>query len=115
MSVHASVCIIHYKLRYILNVMSQSVHTSVCIMHYKLRYILDVISYVLFIDEVKKITEENREMKDQTQCKICCEETVSIVFLPCGHLTACTQCAPALKSCPVCRTEIKGSVKVMFK
>jgi hypothetical protein len=52
--------------------------------------------YVLFIDEVKKITEENREMKDQTQCKICCEETVSIVFLPCGHLTACTQCAPAL-------------------
>lgn len=66
-------------------------------------------------DEVKKITEENREMKDQTQCKICCEETVSIVFLPCGHLTACTQCAPALKSCPVCRTEIKGSVKVMFK
>ncbi|CAG2255224.1 BIRC7_8 [Mytilus edulis] len=65
--------------------------------------------------DVKKISQENQEMKEQTQCKICCEMPVSIVFLPCGHLSSCSQCAPALKSCPVCRSEIKGSVKVQFK
>ncbi|CAG2231340.1 BIRC2_3 [Mytilus edulis] len=70
---------------------------------------------VLSKDNVKKIADENNEMKEQTQCKICCEMPVSIVFLPCGHLSSCSQCAPALKSCPVCRSEIKGSVKVQFK
>ncbi|XP_052090054.1 baculoviral IAP repeat-containing protein 2-like isoform X2 [Mytilus californianus] len=70
---------------------------------------------VLSKDNVKKISDENKEMKEQTQCKICCEMPVSIVFLPCGHLSSCSQCAPALKSCPVCRSEIKGSVKVQFK
>ncbi|XP_052090055.1 putative inhibitor of apoptosis [Mytilus californianus] len=70
---------------------------------------------ILSKDNVKKIAEENKEMKEQTQCKICCEMPVSIVILPCGHLSSCSQCAPALKSCPVCRSEIKGSVKVQFK
>lgn len=62
-------------------------------------------------DEVKK---ENEFMKEAQMCKICCEEKVSIVFLPCGHLVSCAQCAPALKKCPMCRKPIKGSTKVTF-
>lgn len=62
-------------------------------------------------DEVKK---ENELMKEAQMCKICCEERVSIVFLPCGHLVSCAQCAPALKKCPMCRKPIKGSTKVTF-
>ena len=33
------------------------------------------------------------------------------VFLPCGHLICCVQCAPALKDCPLCRQPIHGTVK----
>ncbi|KAJ8315570.1 hypothetical protein KUTeg_007720 [Tegillarca granosa] len=51
------------------------------------------------------------EREDQTCCKICVEKEVSIVFLPCGHLCSCVECAPALKQCPICRATIKGTVK----
>lgn len=62
--------------------------------------------------DYKTLLSENEELKEQKTCKICCEETVSIVFLPCGHLVCCAQCSPALKDCPVCRTNIKGTVRV---
>lgn len=57
------------------------------------------------------LSEENEQLKDQTCCKICVEKEVSIVFLPCGHLCSCVECAPALKQCPICRATIKGTVK----
>lgn len=59
-----------------------------------------------------QLVAENEELKDRTRCKICCENSVSIVFLPCGHLVCCAQCAPALKKCAICRKEIKGTVRV---
>ena len=36
-------------------------------------------------------------------CKICCCEPQGVIFLPCGHLGACKNCASRLKSCcPFC-------------
>ncbi|XP_022291924.2 baculoviral IAP repeat-containing protein 8-like [Crassostrea virginica] len=58
--------------------------------------------------------KENESLKESKLCKICCDRTIAIVFLPCGHLVCCGQCAPALKKCPVCRKAIKGSTRVTF-
>ncbi|XP_076113477.1 death-associated inhibitor of apoptosis 2-like isoform X1 [Mytilus galloprovincialis] len=63
---------------------------------------------------VKCLEEENRNLKDQQTCKICLDEPVSIVFLPCGHMAACINCAPALRRCPICRAFIKGTVKAIM-
>ncbi|CAC5368151.1 BIRC2_3 [Mytilus coruscus] len=63
---------------------------------------------------VKSLEEENRNLKDQQTCKICLDEPVSIVFLPCGHMAACSTCAPALRRCPICRAFIKGTVKAIM-
>ncbi|XP_061192230.1 baculoviral IAP repeat-containing protein 3-like [Saccostrea echinata] len=65
-------------------------------------------------DDIKELTQRNSEMRERTMCILCCEERVSIVFLPCGHLVSCAQCSPALKNCPVCRESIKGTVRVSF-
>ncbi|XP_057335009.1 death-associated inhibitor of apoptosis 1-like [Microplitis mediator] len=46
------------------------------------------------------------EAEDQNRCKICLWEELGIVFLPCGHLVACTKCAPSLTRCAVCRENI---------
>ena len=54
---------------------------------------------------------ENRRLKDQRTCKICMDQEIGVVFLPCGHLISCVQCAPALKDCPLCRQPIHGTVK----
>ncbi|XP_013390417.1 baculoviral IAP repeat-containing protein 2-like [Lingula anatina] len=61
--------------------------------------------------EIKSLLEENKRLKEERICKICMDEEVSVVFLPCGHLVACVQCAPALRNCAICRTAIKGTVR----
>ena len=47
-------------------------------------------------------------------CKICLDREIGVVFLPCGHQLACTQCALCLTDCPVCRKVIRGTVRTFF-
>ncbi|KAL5011157.1 hypothetical protein ScPMuIL_013462 [Solemya velum] len=62
-------------------------------------------------DDAVTLVEENRQLKEQRMCKVCMDEEVSVVFLPCGHLVCCPGCAPAMRKCPICRKNIKGSVR----
>merc|ERR1711953_1631337 len=57
------------------------------------------------------LMSENARLKEQRTCKICMDAEVGVVFLPCGHLCSCVNCAPALKDCPVCRRAIQGTVR----
>jgi len=61
--------------------------------------------------EANDLESENRRLKEQRTCKICMDNEIGVVFLPCGHLICCVQCAPALKDCPLCRQPIHGTVK----
>lgn len=79
------------------------------------------------------LEEENRQLKDARLCKVCLDEEVGVVFLPCGHLgelwnssyfrlitnlillaATCNQCAPSVANCPMCRAEIKGFVRTFL-
>ncbi|XP_039573437.1 E3 ubiquitin-protein ligase XIAP isoform X4 [Passer montanus] len=52
-------------------------------------------------------TEEKlRRLQEEKLCKICMAKDVSVVFIPCGHLVACKECAQLLNECPVCRRDI---------
>ncbi|XP_014114263.1 PREDICTED: E3 ubiquitin-protein ligase XIAP isoform X5 [Pseudopodoces humilis] len=52
-------------------------------------------------------TEEKlRRLQEEKLCKICMAKDVSVVFIPCGHLVACKECAQLLNECPLCRTDI---------
>ncbi|XP_037078834.1 baculoviral IAP repeat-containing protein 2-like [Pollicipes pollicipes] len=57
------------------------------------------------------LEEEFIRLKEQKQCKVCMDEDVGVVFLPCGHLITCVNCAPALRDCPLCRQPIRGTVR----
>lgn len=63
---------------------------------------------------IRSLEEENQNLKDQQTCKICLDEPIAIVFLPCGHMASCANCAPALRKCPICRVFIKGTVKAIM-
>ncbi|XP_067676028.1 baculoviral IAP repeat-containing protein 7-B-like [Haliotis asinina] len=65
-------------------------------------------------DDVQALLNENRELKEQRLCKVCLEKEISVIFLPCGHLTCCSQCATSLSECPICRTKINGSAKAYW-
>ncbi|XP_017148642.1 death-associated inhibitor of apoptosis 2 [Drosophila miranda] len=60
------------------------------------------------------LEEENRQLKDARLCKVCLDEEVGVVFLPCGHLATCNQCAPSVAICPLCRADIKGFVRTFL-
>jgi hypothetical protein len=58
--------------------------------------------------------DENRQLKEARLCKICMDKDVDTVFLPCGHLVSCNNCARSLRNCAICRTLIRGTVKVFL-
>ena len=47
-------------------------------------------------------------------CKLCEESPAEVAFLPCGHLATCSDCAPAMKSCLICKVVVKATVKVFM-
>jgi len=61
--------------------------------------------------KLKGLEQEVQSLREERSCKICLENEASIVFLPCGHLCSCANCAPALKICAVCRAPIQGLVR----
>ena len=36
------------------------------------------------------------------KCKVCLENNIDSVFLPCGHMMTCIQCGSKLVNCPIC-------------
>ena len=44
-----------------------------------------------------------------SQCRLCFDSFVAVVFKDCGHAVTCTQCLFKLSNCPVCRGEVKLS------
>ncbi|NXJ67790.1 BIR7B protein, partial [Rostratula benghalensis] len=63
-------------------------------------------------DESRISTEEQlRRLQEERMCKLCMDGDVSVVFVPCGHLVACVDCALNLRLCPICRAIIQGSVR----
>lgn len=58
--------------------------------------------------------EQLRRLQEERTCKVCMDREVSIVFIPCGHLVVCKDCAPSLRKCPICRGTIKGTVRTFL-
>ncbi|XP_076245579.1 death-associated inhibitor of apoptosis 2 [Calliopsis andreniformis] len=64
--------------------------------------------------ETTSLEEENRRLREARLCKICMDREVAVVFLPCGHLATCVHCAPSLIYCPMCRREIRATVRTFL-
>ncbi|XP_071626658.1 death-associated inhibitor of apoptosis 2 [Temnothorax longispinosus] len=65
-------------------------------------------------DDLISLREENRKLKEARLCKVCMDHELAVVFLPCGHLATCNNCAPALASCPLCRLGIRAYVRIFL-
>lgn len=45
------------------------------------------------------------------ECKICFDDEINTVLIPCSHAALCENCSKGLVTCPVCRTGITQVVK----
>ena len=69
-----------------------------------------------------KITDDRRTMPikaqpyEQPECKICFENPVELVFIPCSHAVACKACYEKMNRtlCPCCNQTIENNMKVFF-
>jgi len=59
-------------------------------------------------------TLQSNPVSDNVSCVICMDEVRSHVFIPCGHMVTCKNCAfkEDLKNCPVCMRTIEQAIKL---
>lgn len=73
-----------------------------------------------FVENTKELSEidENNTRGPETDtsvtelCNLCCLAERTTVLLPCAHLVSCVTCATKLTICPVCRGDIKATLRV---
>ncbi len=44
-------------------------------------------------------------------CKICMDSEFEVIFLPCKHMVTCSKCAVTMMKCPICRNDIRYTIK----
>nr|CAB3225580.1 ZF(RING)-14 zinc finger protein [Phallusia mammillata] len=62
-------------------------------------------------DQSPSMQARIKELQDERLCKICLDQPSDIVFVPCGHLCSCGNCATSVKKCPMCRMKIQKSIR----
>lgn len=55
--------------------------------------------------KLERLVEER--IMEAVTCIICADNVMDTMFLPCGHITACRQCAEQCDRCPLCRANIE--------
>jgi len=60
----------------------------------------------------KTLKRKLRECETEKLCVMCCQNTVDIAFLNCGHFICCKFCASQVKKCPLCRKKIVSFLRI---
>lgn len=58
-------------------------------------------------------TERPPDSETISECVICMEQSVKIIFIPCGHMCCCIDCQQKVDLCPMCRSNIERKIKVL--
>lgn len=58
-----------------------------------------------------KVSPSDRKPEgDEQTCKVCMDNKISVLLLPCKHNILCISCSNVVESCPECRTSIKTRI-----
>ncbi|KAM3328318.1 hypothetical protein P3S68_033010 [Capsicum galapagoense] len=59
-----------------------------------------------------KQDEFERLQNEKILCRICFEEQINVILLPCRHHVLCSTCCDKCKKCPICRVFIEARLPV---
>ena len=62
--------------------------------------------------ELAQAQANARPTTEEEICKICYENNISCVFVPCGHFCTCLACGTRLDNCCICRVRVEIAQKV---
>uniref|UniRef100_A0A0B6ZK45 RING-type domain-containing protein n=1 Tax=Arion vulgaris TaxID=1028688 RepID=A0A0B6ZK45_9EUPU len=57
------------------------------------------------------LSKEQEISNKLLQCLVCLNKPREMIFLPCGHINTCNDCAEAADCCPDCDSRILATVK----
>ncbi len=63
-------------------------------------------------DSANKPVQKGIDDSSSSPCALCLTEDKCLACVPCGHVATCVPCGHSLKTCPICRSEIKAFVRV---
>lgn len=66
----------------------------------------------LLSDIKQRVVQNNPSLPDSKLCKICFKEKLEVIFVPCGHVIACIECAVTLDECALCREPLVVLMRV---
>ncbi|XP_046735062.1 E3 ubiquitin-protein ligase LRSAM1-like isoform X2 [Diprion similis] len=60
------------------------------------------------------VKNEDSQGINTTECVICLDMACQVIFLPCGHMCCCTECANKVATeCPMCRSVVERRIRVL--
>mmetsp|Transcript_32759 Transcript_32759/g.42042 ORF Transcript_32759/g.42042 Transcript_32759/m.42042 type:complete len:310 (-) Transcript_32759:213-1142(-) len=71
---------------------------------------LEDFNYAQSLQEIEN--NEGGTLSQRSECKICFENEINAVLLPCAHMVACLACSRKISHCPVCRKRISKAQQV---
>jgi hypothetical protein len=61
-----------------------------------------------------KSDPQNKSIIESKLCKICLVNDYNVMFSPCAHIVACSDCANMLTKCPICQQAFNNIIKIYF-
>jgi hypothetical protein len=52
------------------------------------------------------------QISEESRCVICMNAEKTHAFQPCGHKCVCTSCVALCQTCPICRTNVTGIIRI---
>ncbi|KAL1551227.1 hypothetical protein AAHA92_19095 [Salvia divinorum] len=64
--------------------------------------------------EITNISQEefDRLLNEKILCRVCFDDQINVVLLPCRHYVLCSSCCEKCKRCPICRVYIEERLHV---
>ncbi|KAJ0171592.1 hypothetical protein K1T71_013142 [Dendrolimus kikuchii] len=64
--------------------------------------------------ESRSRSRSNGGCGEALACRVCMDQAIDTLFLPCRHVVCCQECAPRCERCPLCRGEIEKLMHIFL-
>ncbi len=68
-----------------------------------------------FVAELRRQQQIIARDEFERVCKICYDDDIAVVHVPCSHAVSCLRCSLKMYTCPLCRIDIEARIKIIKK
>jgi len=58
--------------------------------------------------------QHEQERQKRVDCAVCMVAPRAVAYVPCGHVACCSECAPKVSQCPLCKEQIRMRIPVFL-